>query len=103
MRIAIVVLVAALAGACSTAPEPQGAQSATAKPAAAQAAKAQPAKAKQASAKSDRVCKKFTPTGSNMPQRVCHSKEEWAAIETRDRENSDALANEMRSATTSRP
>jgi hypothetical protein len=103
MRIAIVVLVAALAGACATPSESKGAQTA---PAVATSAKAAPAKAastKSATAKEDRVCKRTMVTGSVMPQSVCHSKEEWAAIEQRDREGSEDLTREMRSATTSRP
>jgi hypothetical protein len=93
MRIAIVVLVAAFAGACATPSESKGAQTGPAKA----------TSTKSAAASGDRVCKRTMVTGSVMPQSVCHSKEEWAAIEQRDREGSEDLSREMRSATTSRP
>jgi uncharacterized lipoprotein YajG len=34
-----------------------------------------------ATAESDQVCKRVTATGSNMPQRDCRTKEEWAAFD----------------------
>lgn len=34
-----------------------------------------------------KTCKRITSTDSNMPQRVCHTKEEWAAIEKQGRSN----------------
>lgn len=63
------VIVAALLSACATAPTADG-----------------PA---QAAAAGDMkpICKRMQVVGSNLPQSICHSAEEWAAIEKQDRAN----------------
>ena len=60
MRLAVVLVAGALAAACAT-------------PA--------PGDASAAGADSGKVCKRITPTDSNMPQRICRTKEEWAALD----------------------
>ena len=35
-----------------------------------------------ASAGADKVCKRIAMTGSNVTERVCRTREEWAAIDT---------------------
>ncbi len=62
MRLAIVLIAGCLA-ACAT-PASTGASAAD---------------------ESGKTCKRITSTDSNMPQRVCHTKEEWAAIEKQGR------------------
>jgi hypothetical protein len=63
MRLAVIVVVGLLAAACASAPD--GASGA---------------------AQGEKVCKRMTPTGSNMPQSVCRTKDEWAAIEKQGQE-----------------
>jgi hypothetical protein len=58
MRLAV-VLVAGVLAACAT-PASDDASSA---------------------ADSGKICKRITATDSNMPQRVCRTKEEWAALD----------------------
>jgi hypothetical protein len=60
MRLAGIVAIAAFATACAASPPPDAAT---------------------ATAQADKICKRVTATGSNMPQNVCHTKEEWAAID----------------------
>ena len=68
MRLAGVVLLGILAAACAT----------TAPADTATAAKDD---------KAGKVCKRTTATGSNMPQSVCRTKEEWAAADKKGRES----------------
>lgn len=42
--------------------------------------------ASQSPAGAEQVCKRMTATGSNMPQKVCHSPDVWAAMERQGRE-----------------
>jgi hypothetical protein len=65
MRLAVIVVVGALAAACAT-PAPDDAST--------------------AATQGERICKRMTATGSNMPQSVCHTKEEWAAMEKQGRQ-----------------
>lgn len=44
-----------------------------------------------AAAEANRICKRITPTGSNMPQRVCQTPEEWAAVERAGREGVEEM------------
>ena len=69
MRIAIVVVFAALS-ACAT-PASNDTSMAT--------------------AASRQICKRTTATDSNVPQRVCHTKEEWAAREKQGQADIDAF------------
>jgi len=64
MRFAFVIGVAVLANGCATAPS--GGEAAT--------------------AGAEQVCKRMTATGSNMPQKVCHTPDEWAAITAQGQE-----------------
>lgn len=68
MRAALIVLVGSIAAACAT-------------PA--------PVDSPAAAAQADKICKRVLPTGSNMPQRVCHTEQEWAAIEKQDQQGVD--------------
>ena len=61
-------LVVSLAGACA-APD----------------VKQQSSAIQQSSAGAEQVCKRVTPTGSSLPQQVCHTPEEWAAMERQGR------------------
>jgi hypothetical protein len=58
MRLAVVLVAVALA-ACAT-PASDDASAAT---------------------ESEKVCKRITATDSNMPQRICRTKEEWTALD----------------------
>lgn len=69
MRLASIVLVAVFAAACAT-PAPSG------------DAPAETAQVKK-------TCKRTMVMGSNVPQSICHTEEEWAAVEKRDREDVD--------------
>lgn len=40
-----------------------------------------------AAAGAEQVCKRMTPTGSSVPQRVCHTRDEWTAMERQGRED----------------
>jgi hypothetical protein len=66
MRLAVIVVVGVFAAACAT-PAPNDAST--------------------AAAQSDKVCKRMVATGSNMPQNVCHTKEEWAAMDKQGRQD----------------
>lgn len=66
MRFGVIVAVGILASACATAPE----QKATA----------------AAEDKAGKICKRMTVIGSIMPQNVCRTEEEWAAIDKQGRE-----------------
>jgi hypothetical protein len=68
----IVVSGVALAlGACAAAPAPEAGV--------------------QEVASDERVCKRITPTGSNMPQRVCQTAEQWAAAERAGRQGVEEM------------
>jgi len=66
MRLAVIVLIGAFAAACAT-PAPNDAST--------------------TAFQGEKVCKRMTATGSNMPQSVCHTKEEWAAMEKQGRQD----------------
>lgn len=80
MRLIAGVFVLAFAAGCAT-PAPEGA---------AKVAAAAPAKPVKVAAKEDpsdpnrKVCRRSTPTGSNMPQRTCATAAEW---DKRDADN----------------
>ncbi|MGP7794791.1 hypothetical protein [Sphingomonas sp. CLY1604] len=40
-----------------------------------------------------RVCRSETATGSTIPKRICHTKAEWAQIESDNARNVDAVRN----------
>lgn len=65
MRLAVIVVVGAFAAACAT---------------------SAPNDASIAAAQADKVCKRMTATGSNVPQSVCRTKEEWAAMDEQGRQ-----------------
>jgi hypothetical protein len=44
------------------------------------------AKTAATTADEGKVCKRMVATGSNMPQKVCYTPEEWAAIEKQGRQ-----------------
>ena len=44
----------------------------------------------------NKVCKRMTVTGSNMPQRVCSTPEEWAAYDKKNLEDSAVIDQERR-------
>jgi hypothetical protein len=64
MRLAVIAVVGVLAAACATSVSND---------------------ASTAAAQGEKVCKRMTATGSNMPQSVCHTKEEWAAMDKQGR------------------
>jgi hypothetical protein len=64
MRFGVIVAVGILASACATTPEQKAA----------------------AEDNAGKVCKRMTVIGSIMPQNVCRTKEEWAAIDKQGRE-----------------
>ena len=66
MRFGVIVAVGILASACATSPG----KTATA----------------AADENAGKVCKRMTVIGSIMPQNVCRTEEEWAAIDKRGRE-----------------
>ena len=69
MRLASIALVAVFAAACAT-PAPSG-------------------DAPTEAAQAKKTCKRTMVMGSNVPQSICHTEEEWAAIAKRDQENVD--------------
>jgi hypothetical protein len=40
---------------------------------------------RESAVNAEQVCKRMTPTGSSVPQRVCHTLQEWAAMERQGR------------------
>jgi hypothetical protein len=86
-----------LSSACTTADAPSAATrpvaAAAAKPAAAQAPATKVAKTENPA---DTVCRRMNLTGSTIPQRICHTRDEWAQFDRNAKEGSDQLAAERR-------
>ena len=76
MRLAAIVLIGAFAAACAT-PAPDGAPATAAAP------------------QGDKVCKRMTLTGSNMPQTQCRTEAEWAAVEKKGRKDVEEIERQL--------
>ncbi|MBU6319330.1 MAG: hypothetical protein KGS00_06720 [Alphaproteobacteria bacterium] len=44
----------------------------------------------------ERICKRVTATGSNLPKRVCATAEEWAALDRKGREGAEDFDRQRR-------
>jgi hypothetical protein len=67
------------------------------------AAPAAPAAPAAAPEKEKKSCRREEVTGSIMQPRICHTKEEWMAIDEANRQNADSFAASRRSARASSP
>ena len=74
MRLAAIVLVGAFAAACAT---PAAENSSTAE------------------VQGEKICKRLTITGSNMPQTQCRSEAEWAAVEKKGRKDVEEIERQL--------
>jgi len=61
-------------------------------------APAAPAAPAAAHVKEKKVCRRQEVTGSIMPERVCHTTDEWAAIDEANRQNAQNFAAARRNA-----
>lgn len=104
MRIAAGVFVLALVAGCATSPSPSPSPSPgpakAAAPAPQQAAQAGgPNATKAADDPNKRVCRRVTPTGSNMPQRDCATAAEWARRDAAGRAGAEEVKRQINSMT----
>ncbi len=72
MRLAAIVIIGVLAAACtSSAPR------------------------ETAAASGEQICKSITLTGTNVPQTMCHTEQEWAAIEKKGRRDVEEIERQL--------
>jgi hypothetical protein len=48
-----------------------------------------------AAAGGEQICKSITLTGTNVPQTMCHTEEEWAAIEKKGRRDVEEIERQL--------
>ncbi len=53
---------------------------------------------KEATVSGEQTCKSITLTGTNMPQTICHTEQEWAAIERKGRRDVEEIDRQLRDA-----
>lgn len=73
MRHAAIVLTGVLAAACTT-PAPENTATA---------------------ASGEQICKSITLTGTNVPQTICHTEAEWAAIAKKGRRDVEEIERQL--------
>ena len=71
MRLAAIASIGMLAAACGTSPQETAAVS------------------------GEQICKRITLTGTSVPQTMCHTKEEWAAIEKKGRKDVEEIERQL--------
>ncbi|HEX5006352.1 MAG TPA: hypothetical protein VFV70_04520 [Hyphomonadaceae bacterium] len=72
MRLAAIALTGLVAAACTT-----------------------PASKETAAASNEQICKSITLTGTNVPQTMCHTAREWAAIEKKGRRDVEEIDRQL--------
>jgi hypothetical protein len=80
MRFVVTTALAALVAACATSAPSDGSST--------------------ASATEKKTCKRTMIMGSNVPKNVCHTKEEWAALDKQGREDVEEFDRARRETTT---